>query len=235
MVVLQALAIAFYTLGLGTLAIFSSLLAPRSGLFMRLARFWSWLTLKTLGVRPHASYHPSLSPSRPSIYMANHQSQLDIPALVLAMPTDFRIVTKRELLFIPVFGWALWFAGFIFIDRSDRERAISSLEQAARRVRGGTSIIVFAEGTRSPDGSLLPFKKGGFILALQAGAPIVPVSIRGGHALMPKGRLIAAPGTIEVVFGEPVETSEFSMETKESLIQVVRGRIAAGLSPAEES
>jgi len=226
----KALFIGLYTLVLGTFAILTCLLLPRTKAFIKLARLWSWLTLKILGVRFTAAYHARLAASRPSIYVANHQSQLDIPALVMAMPVDFRFVAKRELLIIPVFGWALWLAGFVLIDRRDRERAIQSLQRAARQVRRGTSFVVFAEGTRSPDGQLLPFKKGGFVLALEAGVPIVPVSIRGGHALLPKGSLRARRGTIEIVFGEPVETSVYTLDTKDSLIEVVRGRIAAGLA-----
>jgi len=227
---LQVLLVILYTAVLGILAILGCLFLPTSGAFMGLARLWSRLTLKTLGVRFVASYTPSLDPRQPCVYMANHQSQLDIPAVVLAMPVDFRMVAKRELLYIPIFGWALWLAGFIFIDQGDRERAIRSLEHAARRIRRGTSIVVFVEGTRSPDGRLLPFKKGPFFLALQSGVPIVPVSVRGGHALMPKGSLKAIPGTIEVLFGEPIETSGYSLETRDSLIEAVRRRIAAGLS-----
>lgn len=227
---IQALLIALYTLVIGTLAMAACLILPRTGAFTGLARLWSWLILKTLGVRYTAVYHPRVDPSRPSVYVANHQSQLDIPVLMLAMPVDFRVVTKRELLFVPVFGWALWMAGFIFIDRGDRERAIRSLERAARKVRRGTSIVVFAEGTRSPDGRLLPFKKGGFILALQAGVPIVPVVIRRGHDLLPKGSLRPRRGTMEIGFGEPIETSTYRWETKDLLIEAVRERIAAALA-----
>jgi 1-acyl-sn-glycerol-3-phosphate acyltransferase len=227
---IQAFLIALYTLVIGTLAMLACPIAPRSGALRTLARTWSWLVLRTLGVRFTASYHPRLDAARPAIYVANHQSQLDIPVLVLAMPADFRVVTKRELLYVPVFGWALWLAGFVFIDRGDRDRAIRSLDRAAHRVRAGTSIVVFAEGTRSPDGRLLPFKKGGFILAMQAGVPIVPVAIRGGHDLLPKGSLRLRRGTMQIAFGEPIDTSGYRMETRDSLIGVARERIAAALA-----
>lgn len=229
MLLVRLALIVVYTIVLGTIGIALCLLIPGGAALTPLARLWSRLVLKTCGVRATATYHPALDPSRPCVYVANHQSQLDIPALALAMPCDFRMVSKRELLPIPIFGWVLWLAGFIFIDRGDRERAIRSLDRAARRVRGGTSIVVFAEGTRSPDGRLLPFKKGGFILALQAGVPIVPVSIRGGHAILPKGRLSIRPGTIEIVFGAPVDTSAYSFETRDALIETIRARISAGL------
>jgi len=219
-----------YTLVIGTISIGLSILVPGGSTLKPLARLWSWLVLRTCRVRSRAVYHPHLDPTRPSVYVANHQSQFDIPALALAMKSDFRMVSKRELLYIPVFGWALWFAGFVFIDRTDRAKAIRSLDRTARMIRKGTSIVVFAEGTRSPDGRLLPFKKGGFILALQMGIPVVPVSIRGGHEVLPKGSLRIRPGTIDVVFGEPVPTSSFTLESKDALIATVRDRIIAGLS-----
>lgn len=221
--------ILLYTVVLGSLAIVLCLLVPGGRPFIALARLWSRLVLTTGGVRWRASYHPSLNSSRASVYMANHQSQFDVPALVLAMPADFRFVTKRELLFIPIFGWALWLAGFVFVDRGDREQAIRSLDVAAAIVRRGTSIIVFAEGTRSPDDRLLPFKKGGFMLALKAGAPIVPVSIRGSRGVLPKGSLRLRPGTIDLVFGAPIDTSAYSIESRDALMEAVRGAITSGL------
>ncbi|HEU4400587.1 MAG TPA: lysophospholipid acyltransferase family protein, partial [Candidatus Polarisedimenticolia bacterium] len=223
--------IVLYTLVLGSIGILLCLLIPGGAALMPLARLWSWLVLKTWGVEWRATFDPGLDASRPSIYVANHQSLLDIPALALAMPTDFRMVAKRELLLIPIFGWALWLAGFVFVDRADREKAIRTLDRAVRKIHRGTSIVVFAEGTRSPDGCLLPFKKGGFVLALQAGVPIVPVSIRGGHAVLPKGSLRVRPGCIEIHFREPIETTRYTLDTRNLLIEEARRRIAAGLLP----
>ncbi len=232
---LRFILVLLYTGALGSLGIVLCLLVPGGSALMPVARLWSWLILRTYRVRSSVVFHPEVSSRQPAVYVANHQSQFDIPALALAMPVDFRMVAKRELLSIPIFGWALWLAGFIFIDRGDRDRAIRSLDRAVRTIRSGTSIVVFAEGTRSPDDRLLPFKKGGFILALQAGVPIVPVSIRGGGQVMPKGSLSVRPGTIEVVFGAPVSTSTYSLGTKDALIAAVRDRIATGLQPSPDA
>jgi len=229
---LRILFVVVSTAILGTFVIFLCVLVPGGSAMMPLARFWSRLILWTFDVRSRGVMPHSFSPSQPCVYVANHQSQFDIPALVVCMPTQFRMVAKRELLYIPIFGWALWLAGFIFIDRADREKAIRRLDRTVRTIRSGISIVVFAEGTRSPDGRLLPFKKGGFVLALQAGVPIVPVSIRGGREILPKGSLHARPGTIDIVFGAPIPTVGYTLDTKDALIAVVRDRIAAGLRPS---
>ena len=217
--------IILYTAVLGTLGIFLCLLVPGGAALMPLARFWSRLVLLTSRVRWESSADPALDPSRPCVYAANHQSQFDIPALVLAMPADFRMVAKRSLAHVPIFGWALRLAGFVFIDRSNRESAIQTLDQAAKRLRRGTSIVVFAEGTRSRDGTLLPFKRGGFVMALKAGVPVVPVTIHGGAGILPKGSLWIRPGAIQVHFGAPIETTGYTYETRDRLANRVREAI----------
>ena len=231
MILVYAVLLALYTGVLGTLAILLCILVPGGRAAMPLVRLWSWLVIRTFRVTYSTVYDPNLDPGRPAVYVANHQSHFDIPVLALAMPTDFRMIAKRELLHVPVFGWALWLAGFVFIDRGDRDRAIRSLDRTIRKFRRGTSVVVFPEGMRSPDGSLLPFKKGAFMMALQAGVPIVPVSLRGGRAILPKGSLQVRPGRIEVVFGTPIETSEYEIERKDELIALTHERIASGLLP----
>ena len=231
LILLRAILVILYTIVLGTTGIVFCILRPGGAALMPVARLWSKLVLKTYGVGFRPIHHPGFDSTRAYVYVANHQSQFDIPALVLSMPTDFRMVAKRELLYIPIFGWALWLAGFIFIERTDRDKAIRRLERTLSTIRRGTSVVVFVEGTRSPDGRLLPFKKGGFVLAIKAGVPIVPVSIHGGYQVLPKGSLRVRPGTIHVIFGAPISTSEYSPESpsKDALIATVRNRIAAGL------
>lgn len=230
--ILVAILTAIYTLVLGVIGIVLCLLLPGGAALMPLARLWSRLVMRTARVQWRATYDPALDPRRPAVYAANHQSLFDIPALVLSMPADFRIVAKRSLMYVPVFGWALWLAGFIFIDRRNRDQAIRSLDRAATRLRRGTSVVIFAEGTRSPDGTLLPFKRGGFVLALQAGVPAVPVTIKGGHGILPKGRLAIRPGVIDVHYGAPIETTGLTYDTRDRLVEAVRAAIAAELRKA---
>ena len=229
-IVLLVPVVVIATLVLGLLAIAACLVRPGGAWLMPLARLWSRLVLTSSGVRWEARSESGLDPARPAVYAANHQSLFDIPVLVLAMPTDFRMVAKKSLLFVPIFGWALWLAGFLFIDRSNRERAIGTLDQAAARLRGGTSIVVFAEGTRSRDGTLLPFKRGGFVLAIRAGVPVVPVSIAGGRSVLAKGTLRVKPGVMTVRFGAPIETAGMTYEMRDALMARVRGQVEGALS-----
>lgn len=218
-----------YTVVLGTIGIVLCLLVPGGAALMPLARLWSRLVLLSSGVRWEVTMHDGFDRTRACIYAANHQSQFDIPALAVVMPGDFRMVAKRSLQYVPIFGWALWLAGFVFIDRSDREAAIRTLARATARLRRGTSLVFFAEGTRSPDGALLPFKRGAFVLAIEAGVPVVPVAIRGGLEVLPKGSLWIRPGRMRVHFGAPIETGVYTYETRDALAEKVRSSIAAEL------
>ncbi len=165
------------------------------------------------------------------IYITNHQSHFDVLALIVALPGQYRIIAKKELFRIPVFGWALALAGFIRIDRTDRDQARRSLDVAARRVRAGRSVVVFAEGTRSADGRLAPFKKGGFILAINSGCPIVPITISGSRAILSRRSHDIRRGTIDVVIGDPIDTSGASYESRDLLIARARAAIEANYTP----
>jgi 1-acyl-sn-glycerol-3-phosphate acyltransferase len=164
-------------------------------------------------------------PEQPYVFMCNHQSNFDIPVLLGNLPVQFRWLAKAELFKVPIFGRAMHAAGYISIDRSDRQSAFESLQKAADVLRGGVSIMVFPEGTRSLDGVLKPFKKGGFVLAIEAGVPVVPVAIRGTHGIMPKGKRLIRPGDVTVCIGEPIATTPYTLETKEVLMGYVRHAI----------
>lgn len=220
---LRLAAIVLLTAFLAVLGMLSCLVVPSGNGVVALARLWSTLLLGLCRVRVRVEGREKIRPPGPYLFLSNHQSQFDIPAAVMAIPIQFRVLAKRSLFFIPIFGWVLLLAGFVGIDRSNRERAFQSIERAARRIRRGTSLLIYAEGTRSPDGELLPFKKGGFVLAIQAGVPVIPLTICGSREVLPKGSLRIRPGVITVVVGDPIDPREYSFETKEALMGRVRG------------
>ncbi|HEV8336815.1 MAG TPA: lysophospholipid acyltransferase family protein [Candidatus Polarisedimenticolia bacterium] len=213
----------------GSLGILSCLVLPSGDGVLALARVWARLVLGLCGVRVVVEGRDKIRPPGPYVFLSNHQSQFDIPAAVLAIPIQFRILAKQELFHIPIFGWALRLSGFVAIDRRNRDKAIASLDRAAERIRRGRSLLIFAEGTRSPDGRLLPFKKGAFVLAIQAGVPVVPLAIRGSRAVLPKGSLSIRPGIITVVVGDPIDPRPFSVDQKEALMTRVRSALEAAL------
>ncbi len=201
-------------------------LFSRSGDFVHLiARLWGRSILWVSGVRVVVHGRERLDPSRACIFMANHQSNFDIPVLLGHLPVQFRWLAKAELFRILLFGRAMRGAGYIPIDRQDRAAAFHSLREAAEKIRAGASIVIFPEGTRSADGELKAFKKGGFVLALQAKAPVVPIGIRGTREVMPKGSLWIRPGRVTVAIGEPIDLAGGAFPTKEALMETVRRAI----------
>lgn len=224
----HAAAIALYTFVFGTLAIIVMILIPTGAPLLWFARPWARCITLTCGTRVRVTGAQDVPRGRACVFLSNHQSHFDILALVLALPGQYRVLAKRELFFIPVFGWAIWLAGCVPVDRSRRESAIRSIDRAAEKVRAGRSILIFGEGTRSEDGSLRPLKKGAFFLAVKGGAPIVPVTISGSRAVLPKGGRDIRPGVIDVVISPPVETSRHAPERMDDLMAEVRRALLAG-------
>ena len=168
-------------------------------------RFWSWCVLKIGGVGLHVRPVGRPDPRRAYIFMANHQSNIDIPVLVRALGGfQLRWMAKRELLRVPFFGWALWASKHIVVKRSRSKAVVAAMDAAGEKLARGISVVVFPEGTRSTDGQLLPFKRGGFRLAEKAGVAIVPVTINGSGALMKRGDWRLKPGEVEVVIGDAI-------------------------------
>jgi len=226
----HAAVITISTLLFGVTAIVFLILIPNGNPLLWFARPWARSITMACGVRVRSSGGESLALETPCIFLCNHQSHFDILALILALPGQYRVLAKRELFLVPVFGWAIWLAGFIPVNRSRRDSAIRSITRAAKKVRAGRSILIFGEGTRSEDGSLGPLKKGGFHLAMQSGAPIVPVSISGSRAVLPKGSLTIRPGEIRVHISQPIATYGRSMDGFDALIAEVRRSLEAGIA-----
>lgn len=190
-------------------------------------RLFAPVALWAGGARVLVSGREHADPSRPTVYVSNHQSASDIPALLVALPVNVRFVAKKQLRWVPIVGWFLQLAGHIIVDRTNTRAAIASLDKAAKKVRAGTSILVFPEGTRSPDGRILPFKKGPFALALKAGVAVCPVTVEGSGKLMPKRSLRILPGEIQVKIGKPIDASQYVDDDRESLMRAVRNVVIA--------
>jgi 1-acyl-sn-glycerol-3-phosphate acyltransferase len=215
----------------GSLLALPSGLIDRSGeLVLKLARWWARGVLGSAGVRVVVRSHTTLEPRRSYVFMANHLSSVDIWAVLVAVPVPLRFIAKKQLGTIPLFGWAMRAGRFIFIDRQNPVAARRSIDEAARRIRSGQSVVMFPEGTRSRDGTLGPFKKGGFHLAISSGADIIPVAIRGTRELMPRGAILIRPGTVSFQMGEPIPTAGLSTNDRDDLLHRVRDQIAAMLA-----
>jgi 1-acyl-sn-glycerol-3-phosphate acyltransferase len=191
---------------------------------LAIVRIGYWL----VGIRIVVTGLENVPPSTACIFMANHVSNLDPPALLPRIPGRTSAFVKRELMKIPVFGWGLKLGEFIPVSRDGNAAGAHESVAAARRVlEKGIHITTFVEGTRSPDGRLLPFKKGPFYLAMQTGAPCIPISIYGTETLMAKGSQRVFPGTAHVAFHPPIYPGNFA--TREELMEAVRAAIASGL------
>ncbi|WP_456433832.1 lysophospholipid acyltransferase family protein [Thermosulfuriphilus sp.] len=195
----------------------------------RIARFWARLLLKVAGVRVEVIGLERLDPNKAYVFAANHASQFDIFALEAGLPFEIRWLAKKELFNIPIFGHGLRAVGNIPVDRESPREGLKSLAKAAEKVKEGLCVVIFPEGTRSPDGRLLPFKPGGMILAIKSKRPLVPLSIVGSHQVLPKGKILPRPGEIKVIIGEPIDTRAYSLKDKERLAEDLRQAIAVGL------
>ena len=215
------------TIFFGTVAILLGWIPPRGNVMLWCARAWSRILLFLTGTRVDARFEEELAPERSYVYLANHQSYFDILVLLSTVPSQVRFAAKASLFRIPIFGWALTVGGFIPIDRSDRSRARKAFAAAASRLQGGASVLFFPEGTRSRDGEFGKFERGGFLLALRSGLPIVPVGVRGAREVLTPGTLWIRPGrTIRLSFGSEIHPAEYGIRRREELVADVRTRIA---------
>lgn len=230
--VIRYVLIALYTVFWASVACVQALLGRGGEGGLQAGRHWAHWILGTSRVHVDVEGLENIAPDRPYVVMSNHQSAFDIVALAATLPLSWRFVAKRELTRIPFFGWGLVAAGHIVIDRRNTESSVRTLKEAAERVRSGTSVIVFPEGTRSPTGDLGRFKSGGFHLAAEAGVPIVPATVSGSRGIAPPKSLRVSSGRILVRYGKPVPTAAFANGDREPLKAEVRRAILAGFEPA---
>ena len=220
-------AISVYTIVLGTISLLSTLVDPSGDVGHRCARAWAWLILTTTGVRVEASGVDRLEASRSYVLAANHQSIYDIPIVFATVPLQLRIVAKASLGRFPFLGWHLSRTGHVLVDRKNPGAGI--VKRMARLVGGARSLIVFPEGTRSVDGAVARFKGGMFLLAIESGIPIVPVSIARSRYVMKKGRLMTCPGRVTLTVHQPIETAGITREGARDLADRVREIVRSGV------
>jgi 1-acyl-sn-glycerol-3-phosphate acyltransferase len=216
-----------YTLFLATVAVAGLFVEPTGRLYMWIAgNLWGKVVLAIGGVRLEVKGGERVAPKQPYVICSNHASQMDIPAIFGGLRIPVRFMAKKSLFYIPIFGWSMWLARFIPVDRGSTRKARASIQKAARKVKSGPSVLVFPEGTRSPDGQMKTFKSGAFVLAIQAGVPILPVAVRGSYDVLPKDSFRVKPGVIEFVIGTPISVKDADMASKDLLQKRTRDAIA---------
>jgi len=189
-------------------------------------RAWGRVLCRIAGIKVQIEGQENLDPSQTYIFIGNHASQTDIWSFQGYIPHDFRWIAKKELFAIPLFGPAMKAVGFISIDRSHGRKALQSLNDAAARVADGASVLIFPEGTRSPDGHLHSFKTGAILLAIKAGVPVVPVGFNGTFQVLPRGRLLARGGNVVLRIGTPLPTKDFKAKDKQTLALALQQQVA---------
>ena len=196
----------------------------------RMAMWGASTGVRLAGVKVEAVGLEKIDPSRTYIFMSNHTSNLDPPLLLPLIPRRTSVMAKKELFSYPILGETMRMGSLVPVDRGNRDAGIAAVREAAGVIRQGINMTIYVEGKRSLDGKLLPFKKGPFYLAEECGVPVVPVTIVGTHELMPKARFQITPGTVKVLFHDPIEPKDFG--GRDCLMERVRTVIAGGL-PAE--
>ncbi len=221
-----------YVLTLGPPVLIYAALSGNSDPVYKVGTLGARMALWLAGARLEIHGLDQIPSHRAVVFMANHQSNCDPPALLAVMPPVL-VLVKKEFFRVPILGRAMVACGFIPVDRRNREQAVDAVEKGVQALKAGKSFLVYPEGTRSPDGRLQRFKKGVFVMAIKAGAPIVPVSVSGGNKIMPKGKFVIRPGRVRITFHEPVPTEGLTVEDRQVIIDRVRQAILDGLERSE--
>jgi 1-acyl-sn-glycerol-3-phosphate acyltransferase len=217
-----------YTLLAGPPLLLQRILTGSLGFLYRGCIWGAAMSLRIAGVRLRVEGIENV-PRATCLFIANHVSNLDPPAVVCALPCNAALIAKTTVFRIPILGTALRLGKFIPVDRSNREAALAAVEEAKRNLREGMSYLVFAEGTRSPDGRMRKFKKGTFALAIETGVPVVPVSVIGTQRLMPRGALLVRSGEVRILIHPPVDPAGYSLSERDLLMERVQAVVASGL------
>lgn len=191
---------------------------------------WAPLAVSIPGEKLTVIKNDNIDYSKPHIFIANHQSYLDIPSIIKAVDSLLYFVAKKELKKLPFLGWYISISGMIFVDRSNRKKSVESMKRAAQMVRDGKSVLTFPEGTRTKTGKILPFKKGAFLLAIDAGVPIVPIAISGTGNIFPSNKIVFKPGKAKLKILDPIDTTSYNSENVEELIAKAHEAIANEVS-----
>ncbi|MHB8640929.1 MAG: lysophospholipid acyltransferase family protein [Candidatus Acidiferrales bacterium] len=219
----------FYVVFVGLPAIACSLITHTSDFLFRAGKWGIGISMRLAGVRVRTEGLENIPPGV-CIFAANHVSNLDPPAALMGIPRRISFLAKREVFTVPIVKTALRLGKIVAVDRSDRDAAIASIDQAVQYLNEGISFVVFPEGTRSKDGVLKPFKKGTFVMAIQGRVPVVPVSILGSRERMPKGTLATIPGEILIRFAPAVDSTAYTADQRDELRLRVQEAVAEGLN-----
>jgi 1-acyl-sn-glycerol-3-phosphate acyltransferase len=221
-----------YVLVMGPPVLIYAAISGHTDPVYRIGVFGAKIALWLAGVSVEVQGLDRIPRDRPVVFMANHQSNCDPPALLAALP-QVLVMVKKEFYRVPIIGRGMVAVDFIRVDRSNREQGRDAVEKGVLALKAGKSFLVYPEGTRSPDGRLQKFKKGVFVMAIKAGAPIVPISVSGSNKIMPKGKFVIRPGRVRITIHEAIATEGFAIEDREIIIDRVRQAILTGLEKDE--